>query len=705
MVLRPRVDVVLAAAIAAVSVLVFLPIHDRWFSLLDEGYVLAIADEMNRGRVLYRDIWIDNPFPGAFALLALWFRVAGTSIASSRVLTLAGFAIYASALFWMARVLLSRRAALGFAAFVLAWRVWAFPHWQVYGYSLPAAAAVAAAGALATAAARRRTHAVWIVVGVLLGVTTLCKQNYGLAVAATTGAVLVLAAFVQPPGRPRVRDVLAPPLVLAAGLLATLVPVVAWLAAHGALADFVQQAVIQPLRGAAGFEGYVRFPPLWPLHRQDPVLRAGIGSYFPAILATVWWPAISTSRLMRETPVWDAALKLVYWTPIFVFVVAAVLWLGAAVRDLARRRVDPAHGPRLVALALAGGFLLAFPPPRDWTHLMMVVPPQALLAAVLVASVPGTVGRLLRAACWAGLLVLLVVTAALVRDLRALNDFPLDVARGGVLVDQHNGPVVLDLLSHIERTVPRDAPLPVYPVQPMVDFLAAREPVSGFHVIWPVQGDAERDARIIAGLERERPPLVVYGLSQYAHLGRFEDNAPRLFDYLVTHYTIERVFSREAFGAVLLTLARRPPPAADATALPAVRGARMERWPFAEVMAVPVGASGDPRWARVQIDVPLRGARLALAYGVNPERWLGLGAGPFTFRIAGAAAEGTLRTLLSATIDPGRNVADRRWHEATLDLSDLAGRHAELLFAIEANEPPDRPEELAGFAEPRLLPP
>src|SRR6266581_9620310 len=76
-----------------------LPIHDRWLGLLDEGYVLAIADEVNRGRALYRDIWIDNPFPGAFTLLALWFRLAGTSIASSRLLTLGGFAVYASALF------------------------------------------------------------------------------------------------------------------------------------------------------------------------------------------------------------------------------------------------------------------------------------------------------------------------------------------------------------------------------------------------------------------------------------------------------------------------------------------------------------------------------------------------------------------------------------------------------------------------------
>jgi hypothetical protein len=101
-------------------------------------------------------------------------------------------------------------------------------------------------------------------------------------------------------------------------------------------------------------------------------------------------------------------------------------------------------------------------------------------------------------------------SALLVRDFRRLNDFPLDVPRSGVLVDAQNGPVVRDLLEHVERTVPPAAPLPVYPLQPMIGFLAWREPVVGFHVIWPVQG-AARDDRIIAGFERERPPMVVYG--------------------------------------------------------------------------------------------------------------------------------------------------------------------------------------------------
>src|SRR5262249_44384499 len=197
-----RRDVVLATIVGAAAVAVFVPIQLRWLSLLDEGYVLAIADQINRGRALYRDIWIDNPFPGAFELLAAWFRLTGPSVASSRLLALGGFGIYAAASYLVARSLLDRAGALAYMGFILCWRLWAFPHWQVYGYSLPAAVAVQLAWVVALPAARRGTASLWVVSGAWLGAATLCKQSYGLAVAATTSLVLVALAFVDPPGRP-----------------------------------------------------------------------------------------------------------------------------------------------------------------------------------------------------------------------------------------------------------------------------------------------------------------------------------------------------------------------------------------------------------------------------------------------------------------------------------------------------------------------
>src|SRR5207248_29132 len=77
------------------AVVIQLPIFDRWLALLDEGYLLELADEVNRGKLLYRDVYVDAPLPGAFYVLAAWFRIAGTSIWSSRLLAVALFALLA----------------------------------------------------------------------------------------------------------------------------------------------------------------------------------------------------------------------------------------------------------------------------------------------------------------------------------------------------------------------------------------------------------------------------------------------------------------------------------------------------------------------------------------------------------------------------------------------------------------------------------
>src|SRR5439155_533682 len=59
----------LGVALAAVAIQ--LPIYDRHLALLDEGYLLALAEEIARGKLLYRDVYVDNPFPGAFYLAIL----------------------------------------------------------------------------------------------------------------------------------------------------------------------------------------------------------------------------------------------------------------------------------------------------------------------------------------------------------------------------------------------------------------------------------------------------------------------------------------------------------------------------------------------------------------------------------------------------------------------------------------------------------
>src|SRR4029077_8826574 len=87
----------LAVALAAVAVQ--LPIYDRGFALLDEGYLLALAEEIARGKLLYRDVYVDNPFPGAFYIVAAWLQLAGTSVWATRVLAVLVFTAFVTLLF------------------------------------------------------------------------------------------------------------------------------------------------------------------------------------------------------------------------------------------------------------------------------------------------------------------------------------------------------------------------------------------------------------------------------------------------------------------------------------------------------------------------------------------------------------------------------------------------------------------------------
>jgi hypothetical protein len=465
------------------------------------------------------------------------------------------------------------------------------------------------------------------------------------------------------------------------------------------------QQTVRPLAAISLFP-YARLPALSPLFAQDPALRNDISLYLPAILASLHWDAIIMSATYRDGVLWDVGLKLVYWAPLAVFALAAVVWVGPTIARARTGRLDPMDERRLAVLAVAGGFLLAFNRPRDWVHLMMIYPGVLLVAAGLVAQLPRLVRRVVGAVAWVALLAAVAVSASLVVDLHERYDTRLALARGGVVLNAPLAQLIEDVVRYVDAGSAPGSPVPVLPVQPMINFLAEREGAGGFYVIWPVFQNPERDARMIADLERRRVDVVVYSISQYAHLGTFRENAPRLYDYLAEHYTIDRVFSREVFGMIFCALRRRAPEAAstipmydvapgypgDGTVAPAT-------WPFfTRVMAQRVGTATNPSIARFGLPLPAGCPQLVLRYGVNPERWLDPPSGPFTFRITLAEDEASPQTLLERTLDPHRQVADRDWPEVALDLSEWAGRRVAMSFEVSAPEgrPVARPRRPAG---------
>ncbi|MBM4265079.1 MAG: hypothetical protein FJ144_00465 [Deltaproteobacteria bacterium] len=709
-----RTDVWIALGVAVAAIVFQWPIHDRWLALLDEGYVLSIADYINRGLVPYRDVTIDAPFPAAFYLLAWWFRLTGTSVESSRLLVLGAFALYAVAFYRIARALLPRTWSLALVVLLFCYRLWAFPHWQFYSYSLVAATLATVATALVFVAVRAGTTLPLLAAGAVAGLATLSKQDYGGSVSLALAAALLVIAWLQE-RRGWLRSV-APAFFFGLGAAAVVVPAFLHLIANGALDAMIQQTIVFPFE-VMGKASYPRLPALWPPWGRDEALRAGIGNYFPSILATLWWnecPGCWASDLgqswaYRSTWIWDVTLKLAFWAPLLLTLLALVLWIRRLVAAARNGSPDPQAAPRILTLAFAIGFLLSFNPPRDWVHLMMVYPPTALLlGAVLARDASVAVGRLpafgLRAVLGAAALAALVVTIALMSDLRDRVDHWIGDPRGRVYADRSNGPLLDDVIAWSNRSVPPAVPMPVYPMQPMIGFLAGRSTVAGYHVIWPHQ-TAERDRRIVEALDAQDVRYLVFSLSQWGHLQPFQANAAHLFDALVEGWEIDQVFSREWNGPIVVSLKRRPAGSRHTTSLQSVavaRDAAWTRWPFDEVLTHAVGTT-DESAARIELTVPEDRPFVDTAFGMNPDRWYGPPTGPITFEaFVEAPPGGERRSLVRQTIDPRSVVADRHWFPVTFDLSAEAGRPVTLVLTASVETIPPESADLVGWRDPEL---
>jgi hypothetical protein len=312
----------LLAVLAAVAIQ--LPIYDRWFGLLDEGYMLALADDIRRGQMLYRDVYVDAPFPGAFYLLAGWFGVFGTSVWTARLLAVVLFAIFVGVNVRIAALLLPRLGAAAVAVLFLCYRVWAFPHWQIYSYSSLAVTLLGAAVLVLASAAARPAAGRLLAAGALAGAAVLAKQDYGVACTGALGLYLLLRWLPCPREPDRLRRSLRDATLLAIGVGLVVAPVLAAIAAAGAFPAFVYQTVVSPLASTGG-DTYVHLPPLRPLVHQDALLRSNIGSYLPSILLTLRWETIAASSTYRDTVLWDLGMKAAYYAPFF-------LWWGAAGR-------------------------------------------------------------------------------------------------------------------------------------------------------------------------------------------------------------------------------------------------------------------------------------------------------------------------------------------------------------------------------------
>jgi len=699
--------------VAAVALAAQLPFYDRWVSFMDEGHILAFADILAKGGELYRDATL-YPLPGAFYLLAEIFRTFGTSILVARGVVVVEFALLVAALFLLLRRLVSPRLALVGVALLFVYRMWSFPHWQMYSYSSTALCLLAIALVLCTRFLAGGGAAWLVATGVAAGLGLLCKQDYGVAVLlALNVVVLVAARTASRPPRGLLVALDGPPLLLGMALAFHY-------AQQGLLAEMLRQTVVGHVVGLATF-AYPSFPPLWPLLHQDPVLRDTYGHvvWVPPIIYTVDWEPARASWLYRETAVWDTALKAFFYGP-YLLVAAGTLrlWgMRAALRDPARRArtlVELA----VLAVAVAALLVVSVNKPRDYVHMAILYWPFLILLVVYGEALgrrARVLGVLVATAALLVGLPFVRYTVRLAYGLAVQHPTPLAATRGGIRVKPAEARVLDDAVAWMQASAKPSESVAVLPYFPVLSFLADRRgPHRSSYVVWPVPDHPDRDRQIIEAMEAEHTPAVLYSVTQWPQFPRFEQYAAPIVDYLVEHFETERVFSPDPWGYILLGLRRRAGEPAG-TPLPVRTGEvvvvgpdgvrrpaaaetfTLARWPFRDVMAIQPRAGGERRELDLSLVVP-PAAHLTTAVGVHPARWVGYPALSVTFRVH---VDG--ETVAQRTLDPQRNVADRGWIELDVPLERFAGRRVQLGFSTAAERPEAETLEMGGFALPRLV--
>jgi arylsulfatase A-like enzyme len=117
----------------------------------------------------------------------------------------------------------------------------------------------------------------------------------------------------------------------------------------------------------------------------------------------------------------------------------------------------------------------------------------------------------------------------------------------------------------------------------------------------------------------------------------------------------------------------------------------------------PLPSAPKSEWRSQALQLPA-GARLRFGYGVEKEAW-GEGWPAVAFRVRVEPADGDPQLVFDQLLDPARQPSQRRWLDASVDLSALAGRSARLVFETEAlASAPEAsvPASLAVFSVPEL---
>ncbi|MBW2726025.1 MAG: glycosyltransferase family 39 protein [Deltaproteobacteria bacterium] len=720
--LSPRAAAI-AIAVGGCALLFVIPLATRSLTMADEGYLLLQSLDMANGKILYRDM---DAFvtPGMWFLLAGLFKLVEPSVIASRVPVVIAYLVLIALCYRIPARFGGAFAGIASVVIMMVSTVWAYPGWTFAFYSpfsmLAAIAALERLLAFHDSALRRDLA----LVGLLLGLSILFKQNYGTF--ALAGACLSLIVFRYEVGESAVasfRGAVSDALWLGAGIALIALPTVAYFGVHGALGDAFQSLVVHPFE----FSGMHDIPYL------------DIGAFFaPNVLSETLDIMIYGAQPLYRTPMPDGIINtirlierlhvLLYWFPPLIFIMGCTLALGSSKESQGletQSRARPIRGELLGVLLVCFAVFLGVFPRADFNHLMNVY--QAVVIAgvasfaVLFGKRSGasaTLRRVVGAAVAIILSLYFLVSAYWYYALIESIHVEVVGSRGGVKISRQEASSLHQVLRNLERvSQPGDALLTI-PDLAMLNFLSKRPMPSAYYNLYEHHISHDAGAAVAAGAEAKHATVAVTRMNNFfSDRVGFRDYAPVLADYIDTHFEQRYTIGRSEY----LLYTRRVDAVESEVFVSVLEGCEREPgkteikehllfWSLYQTTGPGVENREDTVVTRCRVTVPKAGGDFV--WQMDYPRPV-LVRGPTTLYVEVAIeAEQKSRRVFSEMFDvkPGdprisRTPAAREYR---VDLSDYAGQSVELILrSTRAGHLAMSANELRGFGtrwqNPRIV--
>jgi len=459
--------------------LLYLCLFRRYTSIdPDEGIILQGAQRIVHRQVLYRDFFSFFT-PGSYYLLALLFKVFGSSMLVARTALAAYGAFFSVFTYLLARRVCSRGVALA-AAYLVTWTClpWRFMILHNWDSTLCACATVYCAVWLLQA-----PRWGWaLATGSFASLTVLFEQSKGVGLVLGLGLGLILLVLFA---RSTLRLSRGQWVTLGIGLAWPFALTLAYFAAHHAL----------PAMLADWF---------WPLHNYSKVNSVPYGYQD--------WSDEARMRLYGSGSWLVRGIALFTVSPCFLLPVLPIIaimlliyWLLEVKRE--RLAVDRAAYYILVCSSIVGLLFSVLISRADIIHFVHLTPLLYLVLAWVMDStdVRGQLIRSIRPLVSLGILITFTTLgmAFLVRIRSAKT--VIETRRGVVMAKSRD-----DILAYVQTQVPAGSRILVYPYLPLYYYLTATFSPTSFDYLQPGMHTHQQEQEVIHQVSADRTSVIVF---------------------------------------------------------------------------------------------------------------------------------------------------------------------------------------------------